>query len=285
MEPPSLPTPPATTAVNTAVSTVTATTAVKANVDEFLYEVGQREREDEIKRILTSAFRLDPFDILTLPPTATPQQIQQKYRSLSLLCHPDKAAPELRDNAQKAFAMLLQAKNDLLDEVKRAQLVQVYQDAATQVKTTRDKEEARAAKLFKQTHPDSKAPPPPIQWPTTLEEAIKIQAKENFADQEWRRRQLLKMAAEEEGKAATEIERRKQMREQKEKSEKDWEDGRERRVNDWREFARKTKKRKILRPFKSKDAASRTVKTSWDIEQEQLEDNDSNANRSKEERF
>jgi hypothetical protein len=94
---------------------------------------------------------------------------------------------------------------------------------------------------------------------------------------EWRKRQMLKLAAEEEGRSASEKEKKKTERELNEEAEREWEEGREKRVNSWRlvlgaalrrgrnsdacvcmrclrAFGTAQKKAKVLLPQRSKDA-------------------------------
>lgn len=49
--------------------------------------------EQQINRLLrpgSTYFNLNPFEVLQLEPEATVLEIKKKYRSLSILCHPDK---------------------------------------------------------------------------------------------------------------------------------------------------------------------------------------------------
>lgn len=49
--------------------------------------------EQQINRLLrpgSTYFNLNPFEVLQLEPEVTVQDIKKKYRSLSILCHPDK---------------------------------------------------------------------------------------------------------------------------------------------------------------------------------------------------
>lgn len=66
----------------------------------FLIQVKQIEKRDavltsdqQINRLLrpgSTYFNLNPFEVLQLEPDVTVQEIKKKYRSLSILCHPDK---------------------------------------------------------------------------------------------------------------------------------------------------------------------------------------------------
>lgn len=66
----------------------------------ILIQVKQIEKRDavltsdqQINRLLrpgSTYFNLNPFEVLQLEPDVTVQEIKKKYRSLSILCHPDK---------------------------------------------------------------------------------------------------------------------------------------------------------------------------------------------------
>ena len=66
----------------------------------------------QLNRVLSS-LKIDPWDVLNVPYTATESEIAKAYRNLSLSCHPDKVSPALKDDAQSAFSKLAQAKQDL----------------------------------------------------------------------------------------------------------------------------------------------------------------------------
>lgn len=70
----------------------------------------------QISRIL-GALKIDPYDVLDMPYTATDSELNKAYRLLSLTIHPDKVSAALKDDAQAAFAKLSQAKQDLSDGI------------------------------------------------------------------------------------------------------------------------------------------------------------------------
>lgn len=73
------------------------------DIDKYLAtEATQLQKDQEVERIL-SAFRLNPFDILDLPPDCTDKDIKNSYRKKSLLIHPDKTK---HPRAQEAFSLL-----------------------------------------------------------------------------------------------------------------------------------------------------------------------------------
>ena len=68
----------------------------------------------QLNRVL-SALKIDPWDVLDIPYSATESEISRAYRNLSLQIHPDKCDATLKEDAQAAFAKLAQAKQDLGD--------------------------------------------------------------------------------------------------------------------------------------------------------------------------
>ena len=82
----------------------------------------------EIDRILTVAFRMNPYDILDVPTRADEKTIQRVFRRKSLLIHPDKVQHD-NERAHEAFGMLQQASTDLLDEGRRQNIDSVVRSA------------------------------------------------------------------------------------------------------------------------------------------------------------
>lgn len=62
---------------------------------------------------------IDPYQILSLDKTATPDQVKSAYRKAALKYHPDKAAPEDKDEAHKKFQEVALAYAILFDERRR----------------------------------------------------------------------------------------------------------------------------------------------------------------------
>lgn len=209
----------------------------------FLQETSQLERQQEVKRIL-GAFKLNPLEVLNVPWNATAQEVNKAYRDLSLLVHPDKFPEDQREEAQNAFNMLTAAKNDLLDEKKRAALNELVIQARAQVVEEKQKEwrKEQKRKMVELRAKDPLAPLPPEEPcpdPTTMpgfEERVKAVLKELLIDKEWRTRQLLKLAAQEEALAAKAKQEREEEEKKKLTAEQEWEAGREARVAGWRDW-------------------------------------------------
>lgn len=65
---------------------------------------------------------------------------------------------------------------------------------------------------------------------------------------------MLKQAAKAEGEAEKELEEIRRVRAAKIQAKKEWEEGRESRVQNWRDFAKKSKEKRKLPPRKTPDA-------------------------------
>lgn len=81
-----------------------------------------------------------PFDILGIPPTATPKEIKKAFkylppRSQALLCHPDKAK---NHSSGEAFRRLRAAYDLLLDEDTRRRYADLWERKESRDKATSD---------------------------------------------------------------------------------------------------------------------------------------------------
>eukprot|EP01083_Nonionella_stella_P129327 392392_1 len=204
-----------------------------AEIEKFMKEITQVQRDSELKRII-GAFKLDPLHIMNLELHATSSEVTKQFRKLSILVHPDKYPVGRRKQAQDAFAKLQQARKDLLDEEKRKLLNDVYQTAQRKIA---DRHRAKKRKVGK----DVDSTEPVIT--KIMEIEIRAEVKQLLIDQEWRRRQMLKMTSKLEGEAAKEAETRRSEREEREKTEQDWEGKRDQRISGWRNFNKSMKKK------------------------------------------
>eukprot|EP00455_Lapot_gusevi_P052598 TRINITY_DN8027_c0_g5_i1.p1 TRINITY_DN8027_c0_g5~~TRINITY_DN8027_c0_g5_i1.p1 ORF type:complete len:248 (-),score=74.46 TRINITY_DN8027_c0_g5_i1:51-794(-) len=216
-------------------------------------EAQEFERRQEISRILT-ALKVDPYHVLNIKYSATPEQISKQYRTISLKVHPDKVPAALREDAQKAFSKLAQAKQELEDEDKQTDVLRVVAEVRQRLIETRIKLAKKAEKEAKKATRSSTPPAAPYD-PTTepdFDNDLAKEVRETLIDREWRKRQMLRQASEIEGAAAKEAEMKKRQREEEEKHEKQWEETRELRVGSWRDFMSKNKAAKKPRPPKIK---------------------------------
>ncbi|RKP23489.1 hypothetical protein SYNPS1DRAFT_10173, partial [Syncephalis pseudoplumigaleata] len=188
-------------------------------------EATQFQREQEVDRVL-ACFKLDPFAILQLSYTFSEKDVKMAYRRKSLLIHPDKTK---HPRAQEAFDMLKRAETELNDEKKRAWLLQVVGEAQHAVRQTSDKADAldEASDAYK--------------------EAVRDKLKALLIEEELRRRRLLKKEMERESNEARKVDEQIEQRKRKKQADQAWEDARDKRVGNWRDFmsgGNKKKKRK-----------------------------------------
>lgn len=87
--------------------------------------------KQQIERLLrpgSTYFNLNPFEVLQVEPETPVDQIKKKYRSLSILVHPDKNQDD-KDRAQTAFDIITRAWKTLENETTRKKCLDVYEEA------------------------------------------------------------------------------------------------------------------------------------------------------------
>jgi DnaJ family protein C protein 8 len=184
--------------------------------------------------------------VLQVETDAPVEQIKKKYRSLSILVHPDKN-PDDKERAQQAFEIINKAWKTLENELTRKRCLDVYEEAKDRTDMMiADKKK----KLKKEGRPDE---PIPEDDPIKRKHAIYVMVMKLFADMERKRQQLDARDQEErKRKREAEIEEEEQQKFQKE-WEKNFEESRQNRVNSWQNFQasastskaeKKTKKKK-----------------------------------------
>ncbi|KAH9178237.1 hypothetical protein EDB89DRAFT_1843573 [Lactarius sanguifluus] len=192
-------------------------------------EASAIQRELEVERIL-GAFKLNPYDILDLEPSATADDVKKKYRQLSLFIHPDKC-PHPR--SPEAFDVLKKAESELGETTKREDL-----DAAiNQARLTL----LKGLSLPTSTpddHPNLKGLSPPFKT------QLRLKSKELLIEEEVRRRRAVKMNLANEGFEARKKEEEVSAKKRKAEDDARWEENREQRVDSWRSFSNTSKKKK-----------------------------------------
>eukprot|EP00898_Chlorokybus_atmophyticus_P004131 jgi/Chlat1/4719/Chrsp30S04767 len=215
----------------------------EALLNEFMKEMREVDRENEVHRqvtdIVLSAFKLNPYEHLGLKFTATPDEIKQQYRKVSLMIHPDKCkAP----GAKEAFAAVAKAQTELLDDALRAGST----DIATTLIGVSGVHVVLLTLQLQQTEAKEK-------WEQSddFHEKWKLKARDILANTEWRRRKLTQRISEEEGRLKKEEEETREDWKRKREHEAAWENTRENRVGSWRDFMTKgSKTRKVVGQIK-----------------------------------
>ncbi|GAB0086859.1 DnaJ homolog subfamily C member 8 [Sergentomyia squamirostris] len=224
--------------------------------EDFYTEVKEIERRDsvltskqQIERLLrpgSTYFNLNPFEVLQLEPDTAVELIKKKYRSLSILVHPDKNQDN-KDTAQQAFEIVCKAWKTLENEVTRKKCLDVYEEAKDRTdhmiaeKRKKLKKEGRGDELI------------PEDDPSKYKHAVYVMTMKLFADME-RRRQQLETRDQEERKRKREAEIEEEERIKQDRQwQKSWEESRQSRVDSWHSFQAGTssskKKKKVKKPL------------------------------------
>ncbi|XP_055534089.1 dnaJ homolog subfamily C member 8 [Wyeomyia smithii] len=204
----------------------------------FYSEVKQIEKRDsvltsaqQIERLLrpgATYFNLNPFEVLQLEPDTPIEQIKKKYRSLSILVHPDKNQDD-KDRAQQAFEVINKAYKTLENELTRKRCLDVYEEA-------KDRTDMMISEKRKKLRREGKSDIIPEDDPGKYKHAVYVMVMKLFADMERRRQQLdLRDQEERKRKREQEIEEEEQRNYQKE-WQKNFEESRQNRVNSWQNF-------------------------------------------------
>lgn len=192
-------------------------------------------QEIEMDRILT-AFKLNPYDILECPMEADEKQITKIYRKKSLLIHPDKVKDP---RAEHAFSLLKQASMHLLDEKKRNSLDEVVMSARILclrelgLPANIDSNDDRLSGLM-----------------PSFDERVRKGTKEMMIDDEVRRRRAIRIQHAAEGEEQRKREDAEKERKRKLEEKEQWENNRQDRIDNWRQFQKggtsgKSKKKKV----------------------------------------
>jgi tetratricopeptide (TPR) repeat protein len=188
---------------------------------------------EQVARILSSNYtwkNLNPYYVLQLDIDATEEDIKYRYKKLSAKVHPDKLIGI--ENARDAFEEVKNAYNKLLDEDQKKVIILNIENIKNEVKQAR-------RKLISKGTKESTLP--------NLEDEITKKTMKAFADMEMARRRS-------ENNARSYSQREKnQAVEQHEKLKSDFKeeeawndiDRREKRVGNWRDFAKTEKKAKV----------------------------------------
>ncbi|MGH0130946.1 UNVERIFIED_CONTAM: hypothetical protein FKN15_067331 [Acipenser sinensis] len=231
--------------------------AVTAGVDGddafqiYYNEVKQIEKRDsvltpkqQIERLIrpgSSYFNLNPFEVLQLDPEVTEGEIKKRFRQLSILVHPDKNQDD-PDRAQKAFEAVDKAYKLLLDPEQKKRAIDVIHAGKEYVEHTMKEKK-------KQLKKDGKSTVVEEDDPEMFRQAVYKQTMKLFAELEIKRKE----------REAKDMHERKRQREEeieaheKAKRDREWqknfEETRDGRVDSWRTFQAKGKKKEKNRSF------------------------------------
>ncbi|KAK6474177.1 dnaJ-like protein subfamily C member 8-like [Huso huso] len=217
----------------------------------YYNEVKQIEKRDsvltpkqQIERLIrpgSSYFNLNPFEVLQLDPEVTEDEIKKRFRQLSILVHPDKNQDD-PDRAQKAFEAVDKAYKLLLDPEQKKRAIDVIHAGKEYVEHTMKEKK-------KQLKKDGKSTVVEEDDPEMFRQAVYKQTMKLFAELEIKRKE----------REAKDMHERKRQREEeieaheKAKRDREWqknfEETRDGRVDSWRTFQAKGKKKEKNRSF------------------------------------
>jgi DnaJ homolog subfamily C member 8 len=163
-----------------------------------------------------SAFILDPYTVLDIQPGVPPDEIKKVYRKKSLLIHPDKAK---HPRASDAFDRLKKAEAELMDDKKREALDSLIAAAR------------RAVMADMKLNDNSEYIKTDEFWTY-----VRVKTKQFLIDDEVRRRKAKRLQMEQEGRERQEAEEAENKAKRKREEEKAWEETRDGRVHNWRNF-------------------------------------------------
>jgi len=225
----------------------------------FYTEVKQIEKRDsvltskqQIDRLLrpgSSYFNLNPFEVLQIDPEATDDELKKRLRALSILVHPDKNQDD-PDRAQLAFEAVDKAYKNLLEPDMKKRAIDVISAGREYVEHNMEKKKKQLKKEGKPLYIEEDDP-------EMFRQAVYKQTMKLFAELEIKRKEReakdmheRKRAREEEIKTAENAKREREWQ-------KNFEETRDGRVDSWRTFQAKGKKkekknRSFLKPPKVK---------------------------------
>lgn len=145
--------------------------------------------DQQISRLLrkgSSYFNLNPFAVLQIPPSQINmpvEQIKKKYKTLSILVHPDKNNDQ-KERAKNAFDIVNRSWKILESEVSRKKCLEIYEEA-------KDRTDMMIATKRKKNRREGRPDEPiPEDDPEKYEHTIYVTVMKLFADMERKRQQL-----------------------------------------------------------------------------------------------
>jgi len=209
---------------------IASTSSVDLDLDKILNrEANALQRDVEVERIL-KAFKLNPYEVLDIDESATPEEIKKKYRQLSLFIHPDKTQ---HPRAPEAFDVLKKAESELSEPAQREEVDAVIKEARIQL--------LKSLTLPTNTPEDDQRLKDLV---PSFKTQLRQTSKAMLIEEEVRRRRAVKMNLANEGLEAKRKEEETLAKKRKAEDDANWEANREQRVDSWRSFAKGSKKKK-----------------------------------------
>ena len=215
-----------------------------ANVDdllkEFLLEIRQVDRDNEVDRIL-NAFKLNPFEQMGLKFDANLEAVRRQFRKLSLMVHPDKCT---HPRAREAFEILGEAQKFLLEDEKREQLNFALGVARDEIRAERRKttKHDAAVRVAIALHEEGRAGvEAEYEKSEEFHEKWRLKSRDVLARTEWRRRNLAKRIRDEEDRIEKEEKSQREQAKRVREHKDSWEKTRDTRVGTWRDYLKQQK--------------------------------------------
>ncbi|PVZ97122.1 hypothetical protein BB558_006928 [Smittium angustum] len=199
----------------------------------FKQQITQVSRSEEVERILNLS-KLDPFTILNVSNNCTANEVKNAYRKKSILIHPDKTS---HPQAREAFEKLKRAEQDLTDEKQRKWLKNMLEEAR----------QVLLSEQIAQTLPGKKRERSVeegiLEKDPEFEKKVRVKFRELVIEMEWRRLKKAKLIVEQKQNEADKQKQEQAEKETEKKKEKEWASTRDDRINSWRNFQTKNKKK------------------------------------------
>ena len=187
---------------------------------------------------------MNPFEVLMLPSDATDDQIKRKYRSLTILIHPDKCK---LPRASDAFHILEESYTTLMDPDKKRYFQRILIEAQERVQIARDKENKARAKKGLRPLPEE-----------NLENEIRTMIETIMNEIEEKKKYAEKMQFAYKKRERDQKEEEKEKEEREKKFQKEWESCRDKRVKNWNRFKSKFMGRKSRGKYEIKPPRHKT---------------------------
>jgi len=186
---------------------------------------------------------LNPYAILSLPSTATDEDVRKQYRLISRYVHPDKNEGNL--HAKKAFELLNKAYKTLQDPSEVAFVRQVIEEA-----TKRVDDDLKIKKKEYKRRIGRKKGSGKVEYPREIvlkgkdpdryEALIQYMTCKVFVELDDRRRRAIDLEVANKKRKREEDQEKVEKMKQEAEFQKKWEEGREERVSSWREHQKGT---------------------------------------------